>query len=407
MLAVMAALVFAGPAQADVFDDNPATASRGGGDLWVFARDAGGSIQERHWTGSEWSDWSSIGGNAASGPAAVGYGSGVLVFIRGADGAVWQNTYADGRWGGWASLDGYTTSAPAVTVRRGPLGYVDLVSRGGDNAIYLRTYVPRTGWSPWGSLGGNLTSAPAVNSQSDGVLNVWARGADGTVLQKAWNGAAWSEWGSIGGGIIGAPTAVSRAENVVNVYGRGAGNASFQRGWTATAGWGGWFLLDDTPLGSTPVAGGDSATHEWLVARAGENILFKEWKAASGWTSWNSLGTPRVASTPAAPTPTPSAAELELVAGLRCTPPGGRLRVNVAIRKPKSGNKARVSRIVFFTRGKNRAVRVDRKSPFAVRIRINRAAGQTGRVYARIYYRRSAKGKLHRKTISRRYVVCR
>ena len=42
-----------------------------------------------------------------------------------------------------------------------------------------------------------------------------------------------------------------------------------------------------------------------------------------------------------------------------------------------------------------------------VRIKINRPAGSTGRVYARVYYRRSAKGKLHRKTVSRRYTVCR
>ena len=57
--------------------------------------------------------------------------------------------------------------------------------------------------------------------------------------------------------------------------------------------------------------------------------------------------------------------------------------------------------------GAIRAVRIDRRSPFVVRMKINRPAGSTGRVYARVHYRRSAKGKLHRKTVSRRYTVCR
>ena len=58
-------------------------------------------------------------------------------------------------------------------------------------------------------------------------------------------------------------------------------------------------------------------------------------------------------------------------------------------------------------KGKGRSVRVDRKSPFIVHIKINRPAGSTGRVYARVHYRRSAHGKLHQKTVSRRYTVCR
>jgi hypothetical protein len=93
--------------------------------------------------------------------------------------------------------------------------------------------------------------------------------------------------------------------------------------------------------------------------------------------------------------------------GVRCTPPGGRLRVNIDVRTPKGKRKARVSRIVFYTKGKGRAVRVDRKAPYVVRIRINRPAGSAGRVYARVYYRRSSQGRLHRKTVSRRYTVCR
>jgi hypothetical protein len=409
LLAALAALlVCAGPAHADTYDDNPATASRGGGDVWIFARATDGAIYERHWTGSAWTDWWSLGGTATSGPAAVGYGRQILVFMRGGDGAIYQKTLTDSKWSEWVSLGGYATSAPAATVRRGSEGYVDIAVKGGDNAIHLRTYQPGVGWHAWGSLGGNLTSAPALSSQSAGVLNVFARGTDGAVYQRGWSGSAWSDWINLGGGIIGAPATVARTENVVNVYARGAGNTVYQRGWTATTGWSAWFQLDKIPVGSTPAAGGGGALHEWLIARSGSGLLYKEWNG-SAWTGWNTLGAVALPPPPPpAPAPVPPQdGEVGLETGLRCTPPGGRARVRIKVRKPRSGKKARVRKIVFFTKGKGRAIRVDRKAPWVVRIRVNRPAGKTGRVYARVYYKRSANGKLHRKTVSRRYKVCR
>jgi hypothetical protein len=402
-------VVLAAPAAADVYDDNPATATRGANDQWVFARGAGGDILERHWTGTAWSDWASLGGNATSGPAAAGYGKSVVVFIRGTDAAVHQNTFIDGAWTGWSSLGGYATSGPSVSVRRGPQGYLDLSMKGSDNAIWLQTFVPGTGWSGWTSRGGNLTSAPTMNSQADGILNLWSRGIDGAVKQQSWTGSAWTDWADLGSSIIGAPGSVSRAENLINLYVRGAANAVYQRSWSGS-GWSAWALLDPAPIDSSPAAAGDSASHEWIVARRGASVAIKDWNAATGgWGAWTDLGTPAVpvpAPAPTAPAPAPDG-EVSLEAGVRCTPPGGRLRVNIKVRKAKGKAKARVVRIVFFTKGKGRTVRVDRKSPFVVRMKVNRPAGSSGRVYARVHFRRSAKGKLSTKTVSRRYTVCR
>jgi hypothetical protein len=408
-LAAAMVVAMAGPARADVFDDNPATASRGGGDLWVFARASDGEILERHRAGDgSFTDWSSLGGNAASGPAAIGYGSSILVFIRGQDGAVYQSTYSNGQWSSWGSLGGYATSAPAAEVRRGPEGIVDIAVKGGDNAIWMRSYIPGSGWNNWGSLGGALTSAPALNSQSAGIVNVWSRGTDGAVYQDAWNGSSWSGWASLGGGIIGAPAAVSRAENVVNIYARGGANATYSRSWTASAGWYAWALLDSAPLESAPAAGGDGPNHEWIVARGGGQVVMKEWTVNGGWGGWNGLG-PVVLPAPPPVTAPPAAGsgEVYLQAGVSCTPAGGLAHVTITIRKKRGAPKPRVSKIVFYTKGRGRAVRVDTKAPWAVHIKVNRPAGSTGRVYARVYFRRSKHGKLHHKTVSRRYSVCR
>ncbi|MDA0164712.1 hypothetical protein OM076_30875 [Solirubrobacter ginsenosidimutans] len=405
-------LLAGGSAAADVYDDNPATASRSAGETYVFARALDGNVLERHRQTTGWSDWRSIGGDATSGPAAAAYGGTIHVFVRGPDGAVYQSWLQDdGSFHSWNSLGGYTLSAPAVTPRRGT-PYLDLVVRGGDSQMYQQSYVPGTGWSGFAAIGGVLTSGAAINSQSAGLLNIWSRATDGTMVQKSWNGSAWVDWSTLGGGLIGAPSTVSRAENVINIYVRGAADATYQRSWSA-AGWTDWFLLDSTPVASTPVVGSDRPDREYLFARTAKNtMLYKEWNASTGWTGWSDLGPVAVPSPQPPPPVTPPAppasdGELNVVTGLGCTPANGKLRVSIAVKKPKGKLKPRVSKIVFYTKGKGRKIRIDRKAPFVVRIGINRPAGSTGRVYARVYYRRSAHGKLHRKVVSRRYTVCR
>jgi hypothetical protein len=396
-------------ATADVYDDNPATASRGPHDGWIFARAADGTVLERHLVNDKWTDWVSLGGNTSSGPAAAAYHNTIHVFVRGGDGATYENVLQSNGWSGWVSLGGFSTSAPAANTRRSE-DALDLVVKGGDNQLYQQAYTSAAGWPGFAPIGGNLTSGASINSQAPGYLNIWARGIDGTVQQRSWTSTAgWVDWSSVDGGIIGAPTSVSRADNVIDLFVRGAGNGTYQRSWTP-AGWGAWTLLDPTPMDSSPAAAAQDANREWIVARRGQSLAYRQWDAVSGWTGWQDLGPVAVPAPPAAPSPPPPPApdgEVNLETGVTCTPPGGRLRVNIKVRKPKGKAKPRVTKIVFYTKGKGRNIRVDTKSPFVVRIKINRPAGSTGRVYARVYYKRSAHGKVHRKTVSRRYTVCR
>jgi hypothetical protein len=404
VLAAALLACIAPPARADVYDDNPAAASRGTNDLWVFARrTSDGSILESHYTGSGWTPFTSLGGNTTSGPAAAAYGPNIFVFVRGADGALYQNALVNGAWTGWSSLGGYITSAPAAIARRGT-NLLDVTARGGDNAIWLRTYVPGTGWSAWGSVGGNVTSGPALDSHSDGILDIFARGVDGSVMQQSWNGSQWLGWGTDGGGIYGAPAAVNPQVHSLDVYVRGAGDVLYQRHWDSVGGWGAYTAIDSAPLGSAVAAVADRAGREVLFMRRGDILYQKTWDVTTGWSGWDvfaSIDVPAPVPVPAAPD-----GEVGLVAGLRCTPPGGRLRVSISIHKRKGKARARVQRIVFFTRGRGRDVRVDRKRPFVARIRVNAPAGKSGRVFARVYFRRSKHGKLHHKTVSRRYTVC-
>ena len=175
-------------------------------------------------------------------------------------------------------------------------------------------------------------------------------------------------------------------------------------------------------------AGGDfsgDGKADVLARKSDGTLLLYRGNGAGGWVTgtgepigsgWNGLSflTLVPASPPPAPAPAPApvappAAPLPdgnvtLSAGIRCTPPGGLLRVSVKVRRRAGRPAPRVQRIVFFVRNGPR--RTDRRRPYTVRLRMHRPAGQRGRVYARVYYRRAGSKTLRHKTVSRRFVMC-
>jgi hypothetical protein len=51
--------------------------------------------------------------------------------------------------------------------------------------------------------------------------------------------------------------------------------------------------------------------------------------------------------------------------------------------------------------------KVDRRPPWRAALRVRRPAGARGRVYARVVFTRAGSKKLRRKTVSRRFLMCR
>ncbi len=399
-LALAVILACAGTARADVYDDNPAAASRGPGDMTVLVRGAGGAIYERHLAGGAWTPWASLGGETSSGPALAAYEGDLHAFVVGADLAVYENVLKGRDWSGWRSLGGVASSAPAAVARLGT-PYLDLAVRGTDNAIHHKAYVPGSGWTGWANLGGNLTSAPSLNSQDPGVLNVWARGADGQLVQKAWDGSAWREWAALGGSLLGAPAAYSRMQNLVDVFVRGVDSALYQRSWTGATGWLDWGRVDPSAIDSAPAAVADEPGHLAIFARKDANLVAKVFQGGVGWGPWTDFGPVAL---PAPPPPPAADGLAKLSTGDRCTPPGGRIKVSLKIRKRTGKARPRVRKVVFFVkRGPRRA---DRRRPYVRRLPLHRPAGTTGRVYARAVYTRKGSRRLHRKTVSKRFVMC-
>jgi hypothetical protein len=128
---------------------------------------------------------------------------------------------------------------------------------------------------------------------------------------------------------------------------------------------------------------------------------------SSTWTDYRNFGYAPTFSAPPPPVvrPTPGSS-LRLNAGFGCIPVGGRVPVRVRIKQRNDRLKPRVIKIVFFIdRGKHK--RVDRHKPYKVRIRVSYKRGSKHRVHARIYFRRKGSSRVQRKTVSKRFTMCR
>ena len=372
----------------------------------VLARGADGAIYERHLEGGNWTAWASIGGVAASGPAAAAYGDSIHAFVLGTDLAVYENVLRAGQWSGWTSLGGKGSSAPAAISRRGT-NYLDVAVRGTDNSMFLKTFQPGSGWSNWSPLGGGFTNGPALNSQDPTVLNVWGRGLDGQLFQRAWNGSAWSDWMPLGGYLTGAPSVDladgeprrrlrprGRSRQLPEVLARRRGLDRLVRARPAPAG------LD---AGGRLGRAGPRGALRTLRRHAADQGMARHERL----DGVDRLGARRAAARPRPLRPRP---RRPATASPPCAPACAARRRAAASSSSSRSTSApacrapHIRRVVFYVRNGPR--RVDRHKPYRARLRLKRKAGTKGRVFARVYYTRAGSKKVRRKTVSRPFVMC-
>jgi hypothetical protein len=182
-----------------------------------------------------------------------------------------------------ASID----STKPVAVSSWGVNRLDVFARGTDGTLRHKVFNGR--WSAWESLGGAITSGPAAVSRANGIINVFARGTTGDVQTKSYTNGTWSAWSSLGGGIVGEPTVSSWASNRLDVFVRGTNNALYQRYWNGSAWSGAWGNLGGT-ISSSPSAVSWGANRIDIFARAGSaNSLYHKWFSGS-WSGWQDLG---------------------------------------------------------------------------------------------------------------------
>jgi hypothetical protein len=210
--------------------------------LEVYSRGGDDFTHYRRFDGSTWTPWTYLAGKSYSSRAASARrGTSIVdVFVRATDDAVYHRYRNGNTWSpGWALIGappGGATSAPASISNAD--GRIDLFVRGGDSAIWQKTWTGS--WSPWTNIGAVSTSAPAVDSRGADRIDVFYRGADGQIYQRTNNGAGWLDRGSIGGAALSAPTAVARGANRLDLWIRSTDNTLQHKVWKSTTGWTGW-----------------------------------------------------------------------------------------------------------------------------------------------------------------------
>lgn len=202
-------------------------------------------------------------------------------------------------WSPWVWLGappGNVVGAPAVVSRNA--GACNVYVRGSDNALWQRAW-HNGRWHDWGrhNDGGVLASSPAAGTMGQDHEHVFVRGTDGNVYQKFWTGSAgWSGWFNLGapaGGFNGGPAVISRNNDVCNVYVRGNDNALWQKAWHNNR-WHPWGRHNDgAVLSSDPTLGTMNGNHEHVFVRGTDgNVWQKFWTASGGWSGWFNLGRP-------------------------------------------------------------------------------------------------------------------
>lgn len=103
-------------------------------------------------------------------------------------------------------------------------GRLEVFARGQDNALW-HTYQTSAGgaqWSQWSSLGGSLTSDPVVAPNSDGTLDVFALSTDTAIWHirqtSAANSTSYSAWASLGGQGMNDPAVGINADGRLEVF---------------------------------------------------------------------------------------------------------------------------------------------------------------------------------------------
>ncbi len=302
---------------------------------------------------------------------------GTLLMYRGDGGGGFQTGNGERIGAGWQSFTAllgpgdWTGDGKADILARTREGAL-LLYRGNGAGGFLtgKAEAIGSGWAPFTAL-----LAPGDWS-GDGKADLLARGEDGALYLYRGNGAGGfiSPYPQVGSGWQGFDALASGGDF------SGDGKPD---------------VLARRPSGALFLYRGDGAG----------GFISPYPQVGGGWQSLSSLMVISGPAVPPPPPPPPAVGNVRLQAGLRCTPPGGLLKVGLKVRRRSGRKAARVRRVVFYVKGGPR--RVDHRRPYVVRLRMNRPAGQKGRVFARVVFKRKGSKKLRRKTVSRRFAMCR
>jgi len=185
----------------------------------------------------------------------------------------------------------YSSEPMFSTVAWGP-NRLDTFARGVDGAVYHKWW-NGSSWGPsvtgWEYMGGFTTGTPEVVSWGPNRLDVFVRGADLALYHKWWDGSAWGPsvtgWEYLGGGISGHVSAVSWGPNRLDIFVPGLDGALYHKWWDGSS-WGpsvtGWEYMGGELMASIKSVSW-SANRLDVFGVGMDNALYHKWWNGSAW----------------------------------------------------------------------------------------------------------------------------
>lgn len=147
-------------------------------------------------------------------------------------------------------------------------------------------------WGAWQNMGGSYTNDPALCSEffTHTKAHVAARGADGAIWIRTWNGTSWGTAVSLGGYFRSSPSIVCSGDRI-DVFAQGYdNNIKYRTYYYSDRQWHPWRVITVGTVNSGVAAiyrGGNSMT---VYARNYANELVESTSAFDTWSSWKIVG---------------------------------------------------------------------------------------------------------------------
>jgi hypothetical protein len=188
----------------------------------------------------------------------------------------------------WETLGGVLTSKPAAASPSS--NRFDVFARGSDGHLWVRMYNGST-WGNWLPFGGLLYpgTGPAVTSSGPGRVDVFVEGTDRQLWHGWLDGSGWHAWEPLGGTLASGPAAASWGPGRIDVVIEGTDHAVWHKWFTGGSWYPGW-----ESLGSQTTA--DPAITSWgsgrldIFTRGPDNQLGHIFYTSDTWSGWESLG---------------------------------------------------------------------------------------------------------------------
>jgi hypothetical protein len=263
----------------------------------TFSRDQQWLIAWTHGLGAyamPRSGWDMLGGKLASRPISVTWGPNRLdTFAVGTDNQIWHNWFDGTSWH-WDNAAGTVSSDPsAVATAPGTAtpGLIDVFARGSDGSVLHAQWSSASGWSPWTSLGGKIIGEPSSSNVGSGQVVVFVQGTD----NHLWAWSSTKGWQPSMGGVLAAPPTAVSAGTEYDAFVEGSDRALWY--WSSATGWhGAGGVLAAKP---TAVSWGSGRLDAFVE---GTDTGLWHWTNGSGTASaWEGIGG-KLASKPAAVT---------------------------------------------------------------------------------------------------------